>query len=123
MKKMRRITAVICAVILAMACLVMTGCGGAKYADSKYVGKWVGTSAVYSGFEMGVEEILGGEFTFTLDENGKVTMKVVDKEETGKWEETEDGIKFDGDEEMAFKYDDDKLSVDYSGVTIYFEKE
>lgn len=71
---------------------------------------------------MGVEEILGGEFSFTLDESGKVTLKVVDDEETGKWEETDNGIIFDDDEQMTFEDKDGVLVMDYQGVTLTFEK-
>ena len=119
-EKMKKITAVLCAVLLVG--LMLTACGGGKYADSKYLGKWSATKAEYAGIEMGVEEIRGGEFSFTLDESGKVTLKVVDEEETGKWEETDNGIIFDDDDKMTFEDKDGVLVMDYQGVTLTFEK-
>ncbi|MBQ4361378.1 MAG: hypothetical protein II787_00490 [Lachnospiraceae bacterium] len=121
---MKKATAIICAALLAGVMIMMTACGGsAKYADSKYLGKWTATKAMYSGIEMGVKDILGGEFSFTLTEDGKVTMKVVDQEKSGKWEEIEGGIQFDGDDDMTLKDDGEALTMDYSGVKLTFEKE
>ena len=63
---MKRMTAVLCALLLGVMA-ILGACGGsAKYADSKYVGKWNAVKAEYSGLEMDVKEILGGEFSFTL---------------------------------------------------------
>ena len=114
-----------CAVILAGVMMIATACGGsAKYADSKYLGKWSATKAEYMGMELGVKDILGGEFSFTLTEDGKVTLKVVDDEEKGNWDETDDGIQFEGDEEMTFKAaDDGTLALEYQGMNLTFEKE
>ena len=121
---MKKATAIICAALLAGVMIMMIACGGsAKYADSKYLGKWTATKAMYSGIEMGVKDILGGEFSFTLTEDGKVTMKVVDQEKSGKWEEIEGGIQFDGDDDMTLKDDGEALTMDYSGVKLTFEKE
>ena len=121
---MKKIAAVLCAVILIGVCVMSSACGGgAKYKDSKYLGKWNATKAEYMDMELGVEEILGGEFSFTLTEDGKVAMKVVDDEQSGKWEEIEEGIRLDGDEDMTFKDQEGKLVVDYQGVTLTFEKE
>ncbi len=119
---MKRISAIVCAVVLAAACILMTGCGG-KYSDSKYLGKWKATKAEYSGVEMDVEEILGGEFSFTLDAGGKVSMKVVDKDYSGKWEETDEGVIFDGDNKLNLVDKGGKLEMDYTGITLTFEKE
>ena len=120
---MKKLTAIFCAALLAGVCVLMTACGGSsKNADSKYLGKWTATKAEYSGIEMGVEEILGGEFSFTLTEDGKVTVKIVDEEESGKWEETDSGVQFDGDEDMTFTDQDGALTLDYQGVLLTFEK-
>ncbi|MBQ3579071.1 MAG: hypothetical protein II974_10470 [Firmicutes bacterium] len=121
---MKKITAVLCAVMLAMVCLMAAGCGKAKYAGSEYLGKWKATKAAYSGIELGVEDILGGEFSLNLKDDGTCTVKVVDEEETGNWEETDKGVKLtDKKEELEFTKEDDALTVDYSGMTMYFEKE
>ena len=121
---MRKKGVLICAAVLAAVMMFATACGGsAKYADSKYVGKWSATKAAYMGMELGVKDILGGEFSFTLSEDGKVKLKVVDDERSGKWDETDDGIQFDGDDEMTFKEKDGSLLLDYQGMTLTFEKE
>lgn len=119
---MKKITAILCAVLMTAVCLLAVGCGKAKYADSEYLGKWEATKAAYAGMELGVEDIIGGEFSFTLNETGNVTLVVVDEEKGGEWEETSDGIKFLGEEEMRFTKDGDKLVCDYSGVTLTFER-
>ena len=120
---MKRITAILCALMLAMACLMATGCG-AKYAGSEYLGKWKATKATYSGMELSVEDILGGEFSIDLKDDGTCTVKVVDQEENGEWEETDKGIKLvDKKDELEFTKEDDALTVNYSGVDMYFEKD
>ncbi len=124
MKMKKKISVILCAVCLAAVCVLMTACGGGgKYADSKYLGKWKATKAEYMGMELSVEEILGGEFSFTLDADGKVTLKVVDEEEKGSWEEVDGGIQLEGDEEMTFKDEEGVLKLDYQGVALTFEKE
>ena len=121
---MKKRTAIICAALLAGVMVMLTACGGsAKYADSKYLGKWTATKAEYSGIEMGVKDILGGEFSFELSEDGKVKMTVVDDEKSGKWDEVEGGIQFDGDDDMTLKEEGGALTMDYSGVKLTFEKE
>ena len=57
------------------------------------------------------------------DADGKVTLKVVDQEETGKWEEVEGGIQIEGDDELTFKDADGALTLDYQGVALTFEKQ
>lgn len=42
-------------------------------------------------------------------------------EESGKWSETEDG--FSIEDELDFKVDGDKATLDYSGVIITLEKQ
>lgn len=122
MKKMRKALAVI--VCVALMAVMAVGCGSsAPYADSPYLGTWAATTCSYSGYEFGVEDIIGGEFEVTLDENGNVAASVVDESEEGTWEPTETGLKIkDSRSEMEFTDKDGKLILDYDGVEITFEK-
>ncbi len=119
---MKKITVILCAVLMAAVCLLGTGCGKAKYADSKYLGKWAATKASYAGMELAVEDIIGGEFSFDLNEAGIVTLVVVDEEKSGNWEQTTDGIVFKGEEDLRFVEEGDKLVADYGGVKLTFER-
>lgn len=89
-------------------------------ADSPYVGTWKAVNASYSGIEMSVESIIGGEMTFELKDNGKCVLNVAGEEESGKWSENEDG--FNVEDQFDFKVDGDKATMDYSGVTITLGK-
>ena len=70
---------------------------------------------------MSVESIIGGEMTFELKDNGKCILNIAGEEESGKWSETEDG--FSIEDELDFKVDGDKATLDYSGVIITLEKQ
>lgn len=121
---MKKAFAVFCAMAVIASCLLMCGCGGTDMSDSKYLGKWQATTAEYSGMKLGVEDALGGEFSFTLNDDGTVDLVVTGDKESGKWSETENGIQFEeGDETMAFNDEDGKLVLDYSGMKLIFEKE
>ena len=117
---MKKILAVFCCLAVIGACVLATGCG-TDMSDSKYLGKWTATTGEYSGIKMGVEDILGGEFSFTLNADGTVDLKVIDQEESGKWSETDNGIQIEGDEELTFQDVDGTLVLDYSGVKLTFE--
>ena len=122
-KAMRKKITMIClAAVIAASALFAAACG-TDLSDSKYLGKWTATQAEYSGVKMSVKDILGGDFTFTLKEDGTVDMKIINDEQSGKWNETEDGIQIDGDEDMTFVDQDGALVLTYTGVTITFEKE
>lgn len=103
-----------------MMVFVFASCGKSM-ADSPYVGTWKATEASYSGFEMSVESILGGEMSFELKDNGKCVMTIAGEETSGKWTENEDG--FNVADEFDFKVDDNKATMDYSGVTVTLEKQ
>lgn len=60
----------IAAAILVM-CFAFVSCGKSM-ADSPYVGTWKAVNASYSGIEMSVESIIGGEMTFELKDNWQV---------------------------------------------------
>ena len=64
----------IAAAILVM-CFAFVSCGKSM-ADSPYVGTWKAVNASYSGIEMSVESIIGGEMTFELKDNGKCVLNV-----------------------------------------------
>lgn len=102
----------IAAAILVM-CFAFVSCGKSM-ADSPYVGTWKAVNASYSGIEMSVESIIGGEMTFELKDNGKCVLNVAGEEESGKWSE---------EDQFDFKVDGDKATMDYSGVTITLEKQ
>lgn len=106
--------------VLAM-CFALAACGGTDMSDSPYLGKWTATTADYSGIEMSVESILGGEFSFTLNDNGKCDVTVAGESDSGKWTETEDG--FNVLDEFDFTVDGDLAVLDYSGITLYFERQ
>ena len=116
MKRLKRITAALLVGVLLMS---MAGCGK-KLADSKYVGKWIGTTAEYEGLEMSVESLYG-EFTVLLEASGKVTLNTAGEETTGKWEETDNGVLLDKEMELVDK--DGKLVYETDGMSIYFERE
>ncbi len=114
---MKKITVLVLSLVLVFA---MVSCGK-NMKDSPYVGTWKATTASYSGFDMSVESILGGEMTIELKDDGKCTLSIADEEESGKWSETEDGFKMA--DEYEFKVDKDVATMDYSGVTITLKKQ
>ena len=109
----------IAAAILVM-CFAFVSCGKSM-ADSPYVGTWKAVNASYSGIEMSVESIIGGEMTFELKADGKCILNVAGEEDSAEWTETEEGFKVD--DEVTFKVDGNTATMDYSGVTITLEKE
>lgn len=110
-------------VIAAMAVLVvvlgLAACG-TDMSGSPYLGKWSAITAEYSGIEMPVESIVGGEFTVTLEDDGGCTLSIAGEETTGKWSEIDGG--FNVEDEFDFVVDGDKASMDYSGTTLNFER-
>ena len=110
----------LCVIVGAMG-LVLAGCG-AKYADSPYVGTWNATTAEYQGMELSVEEIYGN-FSIALNEDGTCDVTVKDSTESGNWEPTDKGIAIkDSSDSLEFTDVDGKLTIEYTGVTISFEK-
>ena len=98
----------------------LTACGE-DMSDSPYVGTWSATTAEYSGIEMGVAEILGGEFDLTLTEKGKATVNIAGEEDSGKWEESANGFLIDG--ELEFVMEGNVAVLDYDGVILKFEQQ
>ena len=116
MKTMKKLFAVL--MVLTMIFL-FTACGGKDMSASPYVGTWEATTAEYLGMEMSVESILGGEFVFELQDDGKCVMTIAGEANSGKWEETKNGFIIEG--ELEATVDGNTATLDYSGVTISFE--
>lgn len=116
-KQIRKFAAIIVVAVMVMS---FASCGGTDMSDSPYIGTWTATTAEYSGIEVSVESIFGGEFSFTLNEDGSCKLIVGEENETGKWSETETG--FNVEDEFDFTVDGDSASLDYDGVSIYFER-
>ncbi len=114
---MKKLTIIVLSLIMIFS---LASCGK-NMKDSPYVGTWKATTASYSGIEMSVENLLGGEMTFELKDNGKCTMNIAGEKASGKWSETDNG--FNVENEFDFKVDGEKATVDYSGVTISLEKQ
>ena len=68
---------------------------------------------------MSVEELFG-DFSFTLEADGTAKASMDGEEESGKWEETDNGVSLDS--EMELIADGEKLTYEEEGVIIYFEK-
>lgn len=119
---MKKFTAIVLAIIIGISGMAMTSCGK-DMSDSKYCGEWKAANAVYSGIAVDVTKVLGGEFTIDLKSDGKVDVVIAKEKNSGKWEETEGGVKIkDSSDTLTFKDKDGKLQLDYSGITITFEK-
>lgn len=125
--KMKKIVAFLCCLVIGSLGLVLTGCGGdgGKYADSPYLGTWKATTANYAGIEMNVADILGGDFTMTLEASGECTIDIAGDEESGDWEPSDKGMKIvDSEESMEFTAEDaEHLVLDYQGMTLTLEKQ
>lgn len=119
MKKMiRRFAAVFAVVAMVFA---FSACGGTDMSGSPYLGTWSATSAEYSGIEMSVENIIGGEFTLTLNDDGSCDFSIAGETESGDWTETESG--FNVEDEFDFAVDGDIAVMDYDGISICFERQ
>ena len=144
MKKRKRTSIVLCGVLLACICMLLTGCGtgdktvesssqavvstGDSYADSPYVGTWAAKVAEYEGKEYDAEEVIGAtSFVFNADGTGTFIGDGLTADI--EWEPTKDGLKFtDFGGEESFTYQDGKLLLpvqleDGGSITAYFEKQ
>ncbi len=120
MKKMKRILAVVLCVLAVAS--VLAGCGKKDMSGSKFCGTWTATTAEYSGVELGVSDIFGGDVVLDLGADGKCTFSVNGEEEKGKWDEVDGTVVIDGDEDLTFVEDGGELVLDFDGVTIRFAK-
>lgn len=102
-------------------CFTFVSCGGGSSDESPYVGIWKATNASYAGLEMSVEEALGGEMIFEVKADGECTVEFAGQKESAGWVETDEG--FIVDDEVEFKVDGDKATVDFEGVLLDLEKQ
>ena len=116
----KRIKVLITVFAVAAKCFAFTACGGEDMSGSTYVGTWTATSASYAGMEMSISDLLDGEFTFTLEDNGKCEMNISGEKDTGKWSETDSGFKIA--DEFEATVDGDTAVLEYEGVTIKLER-
>ena len=116
----KRIKVLITVFAVAAMCFAFTACGGEDMSGSPYVGTWTATSASYAGMEMSISDLLDGEFTFTLEDNGKCEMNISGEKDTGKWSETYSGFKIA--DEFEATVDGDTAVLEYEGVTIKLER-
>lgn len=116
-KQVKKLAAVITVMLMLLS---FASCGGTNMSDSPYLGTWSATTAEYSGIEISVDSVFGGEFSLTLNDDGSCNLIVGDEEESGKWTETETG--FNVEEEFDFTVDGDTASMEYEGVNIHFER-
>ena len=119
---MKKTLAILCCLVVAVTGIVLTGCGGDKYADSPYVGTWNATVAETSGMELKVKDVLG-EFKLTNEADGSCTVVLKGDESKGTWEPTEKGFTVDDGQMEFVSAGKDEITVEYSGVVIHFEKE
>lgn len=113
---MKKILALASMVALALTCLVACG---EDMSDSPYLGDWTATTAEYSGIELGVSDVLGGDMTFTLESNGDCVLDVAGEEYNGKWAETETGVILD--DEFDVTITGEQGVMEYDGVTFHFQ--
>ena len=123
MKKMKKVLTLVMCVITVLA--IAAGCGSSsKYADSKYTGEWKATTGEYMGIEIAMSDVFDTDVILTLDASGEASFTADGETQTGTWEETDDGVVLDGyDEIEVTSSEDGQLTIDYSGVTINFEKQ
>ena len=63
--------------------LGLAGCGSAE--PSALDGKWLAMGAEVMGLQMPVEDLMGGDFYFEIQGQGKQTIHVQDKSEKNTW--------------------------------------
>ena len=110
--KLKKTLIVAYCVIIAALGIALTGCSDSnsgKYADSPYVGTWMVDHYEYAGKEYPYPGLL--EFNFNAD--GTSSFEDVSDTVEGKWEPTEEGLKFgDAQDEYNIKYEDGKLKME-----------
>ena len=116
--------------VLAVACLVLVGCGGAG-SDPKAA--WVGTrklsGMVENGEEMSADDLkalesLGLEVTMTLSEDGKASLSLFGEAMDGTWEAksaTEGTFTAQGSS-APMKIENEVLSMEQNGSKLSFSK-
>lgn len=119
MKKIIKIT--MTTVLCALLCL-MSSCGSPSLEDSKYIGTWEAVQCEYEGVIMHPEDMIG-DFTITFNDDGTCKVSVRGKESTGKWKETDCGLRLeDGSDSLEFTEKNNTLKTEYVGITLDFKK-
>ena len=113
-------------VVLVLAVLIMafgmTACGGGGE-ESPYAGTYVGTTAEYAGIELSIGDLFDGGFDITIESNGKYSVAMEGETDGGKWEEVDGVVVLDGELDFVIDLDAGTGSMEYEGVTLYFEKQ
>lgn len=123
MKRRKKGIAVL--LLLSLALVVLSGCGGSE--ESQYAGTWELTGGRAGGISLPQEQIKSevGEASMTIQEDGTVKKTGVGLDENGKWEETDKGITVsdqDGSNAVTFTLADDKLIGTVKGIEMTFSK-
>lgn len=122
--KKRSILLIACMLLLSL--VLLTGCGGgAKYADSEYLGEWKLSSGAVEGIEVDVSD-MEEEFSVVFEDTGKAIFKSEGEEQNCEWEPTDKGLILhvggkDGDFTFE-KQEDARLAFDFSGIKLFFTK-
>lgn len=119
---MKKYSAILFAMILALSCIALTACGGGgdssteDLSDSPYVGTWV-----IDTLSMG-DESDAADFDAILVINGDGTGTMGDNEETSEftWEPVDGGFKCKGDVKADFEEEGDGLKTSMLGVELHF---
>ena len=91
-------------------------------ADSKYIGSWTSAKYKAAGLELSAEDV--GVSVLELNKNGKATFTFMGEGGSGKWQESADGVDVkSGSSTLAFKFIENQLVLDYSGVQMFFVKD
>lgn len=104
-----------------MAAVCLAGCGSdSKLADSKYLGKWVGSTVEYGEIQMELEQVFPDGFSIELTADGKITLDVNGEKTSGKWDESDNGVIVDqgSDNEVELVDRDGNLVITYSDLSI-----
>ncbi len=77
-----------------------------------------------SGISVNVEKVIG-DFVLELKDDGSAKVTIGKDSAKGDWEETDKGIKLkDSKDELEFKKESKgKMSMNYSGMKLVFEKQ
>ncbi len=116
---------------LAVACLVLVGCGGGG-ADPKaaFTGTWKLSGMTQNGQEASSDDIallesMGMEISVTLNEDGTGTLNYLGESTSGKWEAssaTAGTFTVEGQPTITLSIKDNVLSMDQEGSTLKFAK-
>lgn len=111
---MKKILSVIFVVLMLFG---LVGCGS----ESQYAGVWKAVEYEAAGQTLTADQL--GDSTLTLENDGTLKADFLGTLGTGEWTENEKGIHITSDVELDCESDGKTLTMDYSGITITFEKE